>query len=49
MINIEVLFLRLNFGKVDRLNFLRNVEEFENILIRVAGYLVIGERNLMGM
>ena len=30
MINIEVLFLLLNFGKIDMLRFLRIVKEFKN-------------------
>jgi hypothetical protein len=49
MINIEVLFLLLNFGKVDRLRFLRSVKEFKNGLVRAVGRLVIRERILIGM
>jgi len=48
-INIEVLFLPFNFGKVDRLRLLRSVKEVKNSLETAVGYLVILERNLLRM
>ena len=39
----------MNFGKVDRLRFFRSAKEFKNSLVRAVGYLVIWERNLLGM